>query len=274
LETLETRCLLTGVALEPLVPADVLDGDQFGTSIAIDADTLLAGAPGADGAAGAAYVFGRSGETWVEQARLTATDLQPHDTLGYAVAVDGDLMVVGAPQLETDRSGAIYVFARTNGTWSEQARLLPDDTTGIRQFGQSVSLDGNVIVVGAKTVSDDHGAAFVFRFDGSQWAQEARLEVNIPASPFPPAPVIDVRRFGSAVAVDGNTIVVGAPRSRFAPADRSDGALMIFEYRDNRWDLDTGFADLQGFFGSSVAIDNDRTVRKFSNNGRGIACLE
>jgi len=262
-ETLETRCLLTRLALDPIVPAEVVDGDQFGASVAMDAETLLVGAPGSDAAAGAAYVFEQLGETWVEKARLTASEAQANDTFGDAVSVDGDLLVIGSPQLDTDRSGAIYVFARTGGTWSEQARLVPSDTTGIRQFGESVSIDGNVIVVGAETVPDDRGATFVFRYDGRRWNEEARLNVDIPDPPIPEVRTF-LRGFGASVGVHGDTIVVGAPR--FANSRFTVGAIFVFEYDQGAWNATAGFADGQGAFGSSVAIDQDSIVAIASNS--------
>ena len=226
--------------------------DQFGIfSVGVDGDTVVVGAvgeassaTGVDGdqsdnsvdSAGAAYVFTRDGSgTWSQQAYLKASNADARDQFGISVAVDGDTVVVGAPREdssatgvdgdETDNSanlaGAAYVFTRDgSGTWSQQAYLKASNTDAFDQFGIfSVGVDGDTVVVGAVGEAssatgvdgdqsdnsvDSAGAAYVFTRDGSgTWSQQAYLKASN----------ADARdQFGISVAVDGDTVVVGAPR--------------------------------------------------------------
>ncbi|EPY01216.1 FG-GAP repeat protein, partial [Magnetospirillum fulvum] len=123
-------------------------------------NTALVGAnaadPGGISNAGAAYVFTRSGGTWTQQAKLTASDKAANDWFGFSVSLssDGNTAVVGAYQADPggiSGAGAAYVFVRSGGTWTEQTKLTASDKAVGDWFGSSVSLssDGNTAVVGA-----------------------------------------------------------------------------------------------------------------------------
>jgi hypothetical protein len=193
-----------------LVPADGTAGDYFGFAVAVDADTIVVGAYGDDdkGAdSGSAYVFTRTGATWTQQAKLTAPDGTANDYFGHAVAVDAGTIVVGAygDDDKGDYSGSAYVFTRTGGTWTQQAKLVPADGAAYDDFGTAVAINANTIVVGAHKDDDkgtDSGSVYVFVRTGATWAQQAKLTA-------PDGTAGDW--FGRAVAVDGDTIVVGAP---------------------------------------------------------------
>jgi hypothetical protein len=204
-----------------LVPSSLASSDIYGTGVALSADgaTALVGAPDAECAAGdncgAAYVFVRTGTTWTEQARLTASDAGPFHEFGYSVALsaDGDVALVGAlgtPCGALTFCGAAYVFVRGGGTWTEQARLTPLDPQAGLTFGRDVDLsaDGATALVGAYRASCpmglNCGAAYVFVDSGGVWSQQARLVHALPR----PSEL-----FGSSVALsaDGGTALVGAP---------------------------------------------------------------
>ncbi len=176
----------------------------FGWAVAIDGDTMAVGAP-LDSSTGAVYVFTRSGGTWTEQARL-AVELQGGALFGYAVAVEGDRLVVGAPRhddaLRGTDSGLAYVFVRSGSTWALQGSLSASDGGAGDNFGASVALSGSTALVGAYQASTEFfggvGAAYVFVDTGASWTEQAVL--NPPAGGF----------FGWAVALDGDSAVVGA----------------------------------------------------------------
>jgi hypothetical protein len=109
-----------------------------------------------------------------ELAKLVATDAVADHELGAAVAIDGSTVVAGA---EGDNSwmGAAYVFVQSAGTWSQQAKLIASGTPSVEVFGQSVSISGDTIVVGADDSISTAGAAYVFVRSGSTWTQEAKL---------------------------------------------------------------------------------------------------
>ena len=119
------------------------------SSRALSGDTAVIGAP-PDGGSGAVYVFVRNGMNWEQQARLSAADRTPGDRFGEDVAVDGDTVVVGAPRNSENGffSGAAYVFVRNGTTWTQQQKLTAPDAAAEDQFGRSVAISGNTVLVG------------------------------------------------------------------------------------------------------------------------------
>lgn len=199
-----------------LLASDGTAFDQMGWSSAIDGTTVIAGAHQADlggGAnnAGAAYVFVKTaGSTWLQETKLTAADAEGGDRFGQYVALSGDVAVVGA-HLEDEaanNAGAVYVFRRTGRSWIQEAKLMADDATAGDQFGYSVAVDGDTIVVGAwqddPSGQSGAGSAYVFKWDGATWNQEAKLVANDASAG---------DEFGTAVTVQENRLLVGAPRN-------------------------------------------------------------
>lgn len=207
-------------------------GDLFGYSVAVSGDTVVVGAyressnaTGVNGdqtdnsspAAGAAYVFVRSGTTWAQQAYLKASNTGPGDFFGYSVAISGDTVVVGASEEDSNsaganqnnrasagRSGAAYVFVRSGTNWSQQAYLKASNSAAGHKFGWSVAMSGDTIVVGAPFESAGSalsGAAYVFVRHGTTWIQQAYLKASN-------AGTSDL--FGYSVSVSEDTMVVGA----------------------------------------------------------------
>ncbi len=221
--------------------------DGFGVSVSISGDFIVVGAAGessnAQGingdqtnnfsfASGAAYVFVRSGNDWSQQAYLKPSNTTNGISFGSSVAVAGDTVVVGAPNErgaatgvngdQTDsqisQPGAAYVFVRNGVNWSQQAYLKASNTGAGDQFGYSVSVSGNTVVVGAygedssatgingnqnNDLADFSGAAYVFTRSGANWSQQAYLKAsNTGASD----------QFGYSVSVSGDTALVGAIR--------------------------------------------------------------
>ena len=234
--------------------------DNFGVSVAVSGDIIVVGAwfedsnstnvDSTDGCAsgdnsasdsGAAYVFKRdSNGIWVQDAYLKAPNTGSDDRFGYSVAVDGDIIVVGAFQEDSNstsvdntdgsassnngasNSGAAYVFKRdSNGDWVQDAYLKTSNADPSDNFGQSVAVSGDVVVVGAYwedgnstrientdgSASSDNsrsnsGAAYVFKRDSNgNWVQDAYLKASNAGAD---------DRFGEAVAISGDTIVIGA----------------------------------------------------------------
>ena len=170
----------------------------------------MVGAYGDDNNRGAVYVLTRQSGTWGEVAKLTASDKDAGDKFGSTVAVDGDTVVVGAHRNDehgTD-SGSAYVFTKPATVWvdaTETADLKASDGAAYDQFGASVSVDGDTVVVGTGLNSD---SAYVFTKPDTVWV-DATETVKLTA--FDGA---NFDWFGKSVAVDGDTVVVGAPRVR------------------------------------------------------------
>ena len=196
-----------------LVASDGAGGDQFGFSVALDGDTAVLGAHGRDELgvnSGSAYVFTRDhAGLWTEQAKLLASDGKLTAQFGWSVALDGDTVVIGAQHDDElgFNSGSAYVFTRDHvGLWTEQAKLLASDGKPNAQFGWSVALDGDTVVIGAAfddELGSSSGSAYVFTRDHvGLWTEQAKLLASDHAAGY---------RFGVSASLEGDTAVVGAP---------------------------------------------------------------
>ena len=134
----------------------VLLSDYFGYSVSISDDTIVVGAYGDASNQGAAYVFTRSGTSWTQQEKLLADDGAASDYFGYSVSISGDTIVVGS--LDDDdgsASGSAYVFVTKWNILESTRKLTAGDASGNHQFGWSVSISGDSIVVGSHKHDDD-----------------------------------------------------------------------------------------------------------------------
>ena len=147
---------LMAVQQTELTASDGAASDEFGYSVAISGDTALVGAlhdtVGSNANQGSAYVFVRSGGSWTQQARLTASDGATNNYFGYSVAISGDTALVGAYYATVSgkvAQGAAYVFVRSGTTWSQQTKLVAPDGAAGDLFGDSVAISGDTALVGA-----------------------------------------------------------------------------------------------------------------------------
>ncbi len=240
-----------------LTVADAAPFDYSGWSVAISGDTAVVGSFLDDdlgNASGSASVFVRSGGGWVQQAKLTASDGGAGDVLGYSVAISGDIVVVGANGHGV--SGAAYVFVRSAGLWSEQAKLTSASAGPGDAFGAQVAISGDTIVVGADLdghAGDWSGSAYVFVRSGSSWSEQAKLTADDAAA-------FDF--FGASLAVHGQTAVIGSrgddDLGNFA------GAAYVFVRDGAAWSQEAKLTADDGAafdrFGRSVAVEGDRVL--------------
>ena len=234
---------------------------EYGVATAIDGDTLVIGSNSNErgrSLAGAAYVFVRSGASWTLQAKLVPDDPVAVHFFGWAVDVSGNTIVVGAAgdNFAGTYSGAAYVYVRTGTTWTRQAKLIPSVTRARDEFGTSVAIHNNTIVVGANYHDDgavDGGAAFVFVRNGTTWSEQAKLLASDAA---------DHSWFGLSVAIDGNRIAVGAIYDDATATDA--GAAYIFQRNGSTWSQEAKLLAADGAagdtFGFAVAIEGNRAV--------------
>lgn len=191
----------------PITPLDPVWGEFFGFAVAASGDTILVGAwaaaPSDVYRGGAAYVFVRdSTGTWSQQAKLVASDVSSEARFGYSVALDGDTAVVGAYG-DAGFAGAGYVFRRTGGVWTQEAKLTASDPKPNGDFGMSVAVQGRTAVIGAPCACETtSGAAYVFERANGSWAQTAELSA---------ADGAPNDGFGSSVALCDDTLVAGSP---------------------------------------------------------------
>jgi hypothetical protein len=204
--------------------------------------------------------------TLAQQAKLTASDAAASDLFGASVAIDGDTAVVGAPNDDTGAgadAGSAYVFVRSGTSWSQQAQLTGGSAKADAIFGAAVGISGDTVVVGAPFAasnSADSGQTYVFVRSGTSWSQQAVLVAGGSGDNY----------FGQAVAIDGDTIVVGAPFNDSSAGD--EGSAFVFVRSGTSWSQQAQFtasdAAFGNQFGSGVAIDGDLVViaSPFSNN--------
>ena len=268
--------------------------DYFGGAVAISGETVVIGAWGEDSAAtgvngneldtsakrsGAAYVFVRSGTVWSQQAYLKPGNTGADDNFGYAVAISGETVVIGAPHEDSAatgvngnqgsnglaESGAAYVFVRSGTIWSQQAYLKASNTGADDRFGSSVGISGGLVVVGAPLEDSgaagvnglqadnsklDAGAAYLFVRSGTGWSQQAYLKASNSGTS---------DNFGVAVAISGETLVVGA-FGESSPATGVNG--------DQSGD-DTADAGAVYVFVRSVGVWSQQAYLKASNPNDG-----
>ncbi|MDN5864112.1 MAG: Ig-like domain-containing protein, partial [Gammaproteobacteria bacterium] len=242
-----------------LTASDGAELDQFGWSVALDGTTALVEARDAMigfDRVGAAYVFEQSGGVWSQTAKLTASDGALGDQFGFSVALDGTTALVAAEGAKVGpnfNQGAVYVFDASGGSWTQTAKITAGDGASNDQFGHSIALDGTTALVGAWNAEAGanilQGAAYVFEKSGSAWTQTAKLVASDGAAQ---------DRFGSAVALDGTTALVGAFVATVSSEDNA-GAAYVFEESGGAWaqtaklvpsDLAEDFE-----FGYAVALD-------------------
>ena len=234
---------------------------RFGGSVAVWGDHLIVGAPGYgldSRGSGAAYFFHRNGASWTETVRFEPSDVSAEDGFGTAIAANGDWVSVGAPRHAHDglRSGAAYILAKSGSAWHQVAELVPSDPADDIQYGGSVSVSGDRIVVGAERqagLTEASGAVYVFERDGSVWSEVAKLVGSDGQAG---------DGFGGSVAVRGDQIVVGASGQDLFGED--SGAAFVFEKQDSDWvevaKLVLPDGSKEDWFGASVALTEDRVL--------------
>ena len=199
-----------------LKSSDWARGDWFGCSVSISGDYVIATAPSHDNETGSAYIFRRDGETWKEQAILTASDGKAGDVFGsYASSISGDYVIVGA-QFHKDRTGAAYIFVRDGTSWKQQVKLMPDDLAMDDRFGFSVYISGDYAIVGSPG-ADGKGAIYGFMRYGDSWKQVSKQAANDGMAG---------DWFGIDVAFFGNYAIIGASDADVSGED--SGAAYIY----------------------------------------------
>ena len=191
---------------QKLLASDGAALDRFGWSVDIDGPVAVVGAwyHGDQGFhSGAVYVYRFDGVEWCEEAKLLASDGATANEFGYSVAIDGDVIVSSALQ-EDIGPGKVYMFRHNGSTWLEESELFASDGAALDWFGIDVAIDGNLLIVGATRnddLGDDSGSAYVFRFDGESWIEEAMLLASDGKAG---------DRFGNRVAVYGEVLAVAS----------------------------------------------------------------
>ncbi|MBE7556968.1 MAG: FG-GAP repeat protein [Anaerolineales bacterium] len=263
--------LLPSAQAAKLTASDGVGGDNLGYSVAASGDTFVVGAFGDDSSRGTAYVFVEPGGGWsgalTQTAKLVASDGVTGDLFGFAVAITGDTIVVGAVGDNSSR-GSAYVFAKPGSGWSgtltETAKLTTADGTGGDTFAATVALNGDTLAAGAPadTIGSHsrQGSVYIFVKPSGGWVSTSTFTAKLTASDG-----ITDDIFGGSVALSGDTLVAGAPGYFSEPGP---DAAYVFVKPGSGWVTTSTFAakltasDGVGtdVFGFSAAISGDTVV--------------
>ena len=253
-----------------LTASDGDSNDNFGFSVDLSSNGTIAliGAPDDNDPngeeAGSMYVFTDSGQSWSQQAKLVPSDGDNTDRFGWDVALSGSgTTALGGAYQDQDpngeKAGSVYAFNTSGGSWSQQAKIAPNDADSDDEFGWSVAVsgDGTTALIGARRDEDPNGyragSAYVFDSAGGSWSQQAK---------FAPRDGDSNDEFGQSVALssDGTTALVGAWAAD-NPNGEDAGSVYVFDSASGSWEqrakLTADDGDSNDDFGQSVAVSSD-----------------
>lgn len=256
----------------PSIPIEDADGlepnDNWGSSIDIDGDYAIIGAPNddieQDTNQGSAYIYHRENGVWNEQYKLTVNNPgAPHDHFGTSVAISGNYAIVGAPDSDLgliDRGNA-YIFLRNGVNWNQIARLRAFDANAGAHFGFAVDIDGDYAVVGAPD-ADTEGKAYIF-FRDSAWITNQPYQAKL-SGIFDPSGALVGESFGWCVSIDSNEVAIGDPKmDMLGGVDRGIGYI-FYRLLDTLWSISGTFfpaaVSANDQFGNSVDLEGDYCV--------------
>ena len=250
-----------------LVSDDAAPNDHFGNAVAISDDYVVVGAKDDDTAqgtdSGSIYFFTRLGNSWTQRQKLSGEN--PSDEFGDDVAVDGNLVIVGAPDLYTFIPptfslvlGGGYAYRWTGTALTMESVLLPEEERGLLRLGDSVAISGQTAVIGATfadtTSASKAGAAFVFRRENSSWNEQAKLSAS---------DGLEIDQFGKAVSIDGSIVVVGAETGD-TNGKSDSGSAYVFERENEEWSQTARLAPstiaAEDYLGYSVGVSGTTLV--------------
>ena len=232
-----TRVGATWIQQAKLLALDGEVNDRFGCSVSLYEDTAIIGAKGnADYGTntGSAYIFIRNDSNWTQQAKLLASDGGQQDGFGFSVSLSGDTVLIGAwhDDDKASDSGAVYVFTRTDNTWSQQAKLLASNGVVNDFFGEAVTLDGDTALIGAS----GKDSTYVFTRTGNSWTQQQEFS-----------------SVGWHFSISGDTALITHSKYPY------QSNVYVFTRTGTTWTKQTEFvaSDSSLSFGCSVSIDGD-----------------
>jgi hypothetical protein len=242
-----------------ITPSEEEGKGFFGQSVALSSDgnTAIVGGNADNFGVGAAWVFTRSGATWTQQGpKLLATDEVGKGHFGDSVAISGDgntAIVVGAE--DNEEAGAAWVFARSEGAWSQQGHKITG-ATGAGNFGTGIALseDGGTALLGSPADLGGAGAVRVLVRSGEEWKQQG--------PPLTPSDELGPGAFGQSIALtaDGSTALISAYRD-----NEGSGAVWTFKRSGETWSqvgskITAASERREGLFGAAVALSSDGSV--------------
>jgi hypothetical protein len=230
------------VQIQKLTPATA--GEGFGFSLALDGSRLIVGAIYNNSARGAAYVYNLTGGTWVQQQKIVPADVAADDLFGSSIATNGTQIVVSSVG-DDARRGSEYVYSFSGGNWTQQQKLLAGDGVADDNFGQSVAMSGNTMIVGAYGDDSYRGSAYVFTTTGTTWTQQQKITATNR---------IQNEGFGYSMSISGNNLAISGAGGDINGVT-SPGAAYIFSTTGSAYTQQQRFSGaVNEWFGNSVAL--------------------
>jgi hypothetical protein len=255
-----------------ITASDGANYDRFGTAVSVSGDMVIVGSysnnsMGAD--SGSAYIFRWNGTTWEKVVKLTASDGSSYDYFGISVSISSDAAIVGSHGDDDSGaySGSAYIFRWNGTTWEEEDKLIASDGWDSDQFGYSVSISSDTAIVGSHRNDDigvDSGSAYVFRWNGTTWEEEAKLTASDGS---------DNDYFGRSVSISGDTVIIGSHGDDNIGGN--SGSAYVFHWNGTTWEEENKLIASDGsdsyLFGSSVSISGDTAiVGSYGDDGMGV----
>ena len=247
---------------QKLLASDGSTDDLFSYSVSISGNVAIVGAYQNDNSGrtntGAAYIFEKIEGIWTQTNKLLADDYFGYDYFGCSVSISGDTAIIGAYGNDDNgaHSGSAYIFKKIGETWTQTAKLLASDGAANDYFGDSVSISGDIAIIGAYLDDNngtDSGSAYIFEKLNENWAETTNLTASdVSAFDF----------FGKSVSISGDTVIIGA----WEDDDNGDssGSVYTFEKTDGIWTQKAKLLASDGsasdYFGVSVSISGDIAI--------------
>ena len=252
----------TWTQTQTLVPNDPITGagEAFGSALAIDNGTLVAGAFNKsvnNAPYGAAYIFTGSGGTWTQQAKLFDPTSTVNDKFGFSVDISGNSVIVGTPGQNglgaEDGRGFAYIFTGSGSSWTQQQKIISSDRAAGDSFGIDVAIDGDTAAVGASEKDSLKGGVYIFTRSGGSWTQ--RTKINHPLTS-------QLNRFGLSVDLEGRILAVTVPRLETQP--NPTRGVIVYSGSGATWNQ-IDFLETSGSY--CVDIDNNTIISGQQSSG-------
>ena len=242
---------------EKLTASNASQYDNYGRSVAINEDYAFVGANGRSQTDGVVYVYYHYGSEWIEHSILSASDYTSRLTnlFGCSISISGDFAVIGAygDDVYGSLSGSAYVFQRIGSEWIEYEKIIPSDGSSCSDFGKSVYIDGDYIIIGADGENTLTGAAYIFVHNGSNWIEQTKLISSDGENG---------DSFGSSVSISDEIAIIGAWNDY--NYGYNSGSAYVFRRIDNDWIEEEKLVPTDvisvTFFGVAASIEEDYTL--------------
>lgn len=247
----------------PVVDADGSSFDLFGWSVAISGDYAIVGAKDDDPASdlfsknGSATIYHYNGTTWEAMQKLKDSASERFDFFGHSVSISNNFAIVGIPGHDTAQ-GSVNVYELAGGNWVMAQKIIAPNGDLLDNFGTSVCISGNRIIVGSNTddigSNENQGSANIYQYNGNRWVLMQKLTDLLGAAG---------DNFGESVSISGNLAIVGAPNDDVG-VNADQGSVSIFQYDGSNWVLLQRITDINGDatdnFGNCVSISGTNVI--------------